>query len=114
MTGTFDLFEIVPDRLRQSGNGIESLSEQLGARLGNLRAQLEGAGPVWGGDEVGSAFGAAYREVAELAIEALGALTEAYQTTGANLKAMATAVEAADQAIADSLQQMMSRFRTNL
>lgn len=81
---------------------MAGLGSRLGDRLSSIRAEQAGSASVWGGDDPGSAFGAAYVEVAQTAGEALAALADALDTVGANLAAMADTTEASEQANADA------------
>ncbi|MGH3937358.1 MAG: hypothetical protein ACRDTG_01780 [Pseudonocardiaceae bacterium] len=69
-------FSVSPASLHQSGGEMAAVGSGLDA------GPLAGNASVWGGDEEGAAFGAAYSEVADAARTALASVVEELAALG--------------------------------
>lgn len=94
-------FAVDPASLRESGEEIAG----LGPRVGNHR--IVGDASVWGSDEEGAAFGAAYTEVADTARTALTSVVEELASIGDRLTASAETYELTDGAEADAFGRIL-------
>ena len=94
-------FSVSPASLRQSGGEIAAVGSGLDA------GRIAGDASMWGGDEEGAAFGAAYREVADTARTALASVVEELASLGDRLAAMAETYEHTDGTAADTFHRIL-------
>lgn len=94
-------FSVSPASLRQSGGEIAAVGAGLDA------GRIAGDGSMWGGDEEGAAFGAAYNEVADAARTALASVIEELAALGDRLTAMAETYEHTDEAAGDAFRRIL-------
>lgn len=94
-------FSVSPASLRQSGGEMAAVGADLDA------GRITGNASVWGGDEEGAAFGAAYSEVADAARTALASIIEELASIGDRLAAMAQTYEHTDEAANDTFRRFL-------
>lgn len=97
-----DEFSVNPAALRRSGEEMAAIGAGLNARWITLDSS------VWGRDEEGATFGAAYIEVANAARTGLAAIVEELASIGDRLAAMAQTHEHTDQAAHDAFRRFLS------
>lgn len=93
-----------PGALRSAVPDLTEVADRLATTLARLRAALAEEGPCWGRDEPGAAFAHAFLPASEPAERAFAELSDAIETIGARLTAIADRSEATDQ-------QSRARFR---
>jgi uncharacterized protein YukE len=94
-------FDVSPASLRQSGGEVAALGAGLDA------GRIAGDASIWGGDEEGAAFGAAYREVADTARAALASVVEELASIGDRWAAMAQSYEHTDEASGEAFGRIL-------
>jgi len=93
-----------PDALRAAVPDLTDVADGLATTLTRLRAALADEGPCWGPDEPGAVFARGYLPGSEQAERAFAELSDAIETIGGRLTAVADRSEATDQ-------QARARFR---
>lgn len=103
-----DGFGIRPHVVNEASHIMGRAGEDFAAALERLRSRLAAAGSPWGpdSDEISMALAPAYREVNDLALEALGSLGEVIANTSASLARMAETTQATDGARAAELRRL--------
>ncbi len=94
-------FSVSPALLRQSGGEMAAVGVGLDAE------RIVGDASIWGGDEEGAAFGAAYREVADTVRTALASVVEELASIGDRLAAMAESYEHTDGAADGAFRRIL-------
>ncbi len=82
--------------LRQAAPGLDAIAAALGETLRQLSAALDAEGSCWGGDEIGTSFGATYGPAAGQVRDALARLRDGVAGIGADMLTMAAQVERSD------------------
>lgn len=90
-------FEVDPDRMRGSGEGIQRSVEDLDDALTSFENELAGYGEPWGTDDLGSMIGMVYTAIRDVAFECLDANLEDMHVYGENVVLMADNFAAAEE-----------------
>ncbi len=94
-----DGFRIDPVHIRGLAPNFAQASDELGQAHQELSSALAGLGEAWGGDEIGQAFAAEYRPLADKVLQALQTLSRGMGGIEEALRAVAANVEHTDHAV---------------
>jgi hypothetical protein len=106
MTGV----QIVPDTLRQAGNGLSQVCSELESELNKLESELSAMGEPWGNDDIGQLVGAAYQEVVAWAFDCLRDVLHELCESGTDLVNQATQWEEQEQQVETGFQQFLGQL----
>ena len=106
MTGV----QIVPDTLRQAGNGLSQVCSELEGELNKLESELSAMGEPWGNDDIGQLVGAAYQEVVAWAFDCLREVLHELCESGTDLINQATQWEDQEQQVEAGFQQFLGQL----
>lgn len=101
-------FQIRPDSLRKSANGLVDVVDRLGTALTQLENTLHGYGSPWGTGLLGPIIGELYEGVHELAMGALEANAEVVSEYAEGLDTMADDVEEIESQIDEGFEFFQS------
>jgi hypothetical protein len=102
--------QIVPDTLRQAGNGLSQVCSELEGELNKLESELSAMGEPWGNDDIGSLVGAAYQEVVAWAFDCLRDVLNELCESGTDLINEATQWEQQEQQVEAGFQQFLGQL----
>ncbi len=102
MTG----FEIRPDSLRGSAEGIDQSVDRLAEAIEQFEARLQAFGDPWGGDEIGSLIGELYGLIHDMALTCFESNGEVLGEYADGLHVMADGLDQTETDIAGGLQQI--------
>jgi hypothetical protein len=77
------------ERIRRSGEGINSSARQMKAQLQAFKSELESQGEPWGNDDLGSLIGMFYQAICEIAMESYDDNVADLEVHGEGVTAMA-------------------------
>lgn len=102
--------EIVPESLRQAGNGLSQVCSELESELNSLESELQSMGEPWGNDDIGSLIGVAYQEVVAWAFDCLKDVLHELCESGTDLINQATQWEDKEQQVSADFQSFLGEL----
>jgi hypothetical protein len=102
--------QISTEVLRQTGNALKQVGDQLDAELASLEAQLKSFGEPWGNDDIGQLIGVAYEEVVSFAFDCLRDVLAEIRESGTDLGAMADRYDTAEQNLTDNFKELWQQM----
>lgn len=92
-----DGLDVHPASLRQGGDNLDTLAEQLAAQWATLEARTAALGDIFGDDDVGGLIGLSYQVAHETAAECLGSVVEGLRGFGSGLRTLAQRYDLVEQ-----------------
>jgi hypothetical protein len=94
--------EVDPDQVRSAADGIGAAIVATDTMLGQFETDLASRGEPWGADDLGSLIGSVYQGALAMAMNCFDSNLDTMDAYASHLTAAADAIDATNQASADS------------